>query len=164
MVLSPNILKYQFLDENFSLNISDQCCKKIKEEPVAKWQKENNKTNVILGLRKEEGGRRESVKCVAFKDRGISFSPLAIVSNEWQKWFIENYNIKLSDLYYPPYNFERTGCIGCPYNINLNRELETLRLYLSDEYNQANILWRPVYEEYRKIGYRLKKEEQTRII
>ena len=31
---------------------------------------------------------------------------------------------------------------------------------LPSEYKQCNILWKPVYDEYRRINYRLKEEEK----
>ena len=51
----PEILKYQFTDE-CKLKISDKCCFRMKEEPLAKWQKENNKPYAIIGLMRDEGG------------------------------------------------------------------------------------------------------------
>lgn len=42
-------------------------------------------------------------------------------------------------------------------------ELEVMELYLPAERRQCEILWKPVYEEYRRIGYRLKKNEKLRI-
>lgn len=76
------------------------------------------------------------------------------------KYLIDKYNIELCKLYYPPYNFKRTGCKGCPFNINLQYELETIRYFFPSEAKQCEHIWKPVYEEYRKIGYRLRKNDQ----
>ena len=115
----PKILKYQFTDDfKENLKISDKCCTRLKEEPLYKWSKEHNKTCRILGIMPSEGGRRATTKCLAFKNNGklLSFHPLAPVTKDWEDWFISEYNIKICDIYYPPYNFERTGCKGCPKN------------------------------------------------
>ena len=69
---------------------------------------------------------------------------------------IREREIRLCKLYYPPYNFERTGCKGCPYNIKIQEELDTLERLLPNERKQCEIIWQPVYEEYRKRKYRLK--------
>lgn len=98
--------------------------------------------------------------CV-FKDKEnnvIKFHPLFPISDEWEDWFIAKYNVKLCKLYYHPYNFKRTGCKGCPYNLELQKDLDIMKELLPNEYKQCEIIWKPVYDEYRRIGYRLKKE------
>ena len=103
-------------------------------------------------------------QCLAFKGDKLShFQPLAVISKEWEEWFIKQYNVKLCRLYYEPFNFERTGCKGCPFTIKLQEQLETLEKYLPNERKQCEILWKPVYDEYRRIGYRLKKDEQVKL-
>lgn len=47
----PMILKYQF-EKDFNIKISNQCCYKLKKEPVKKWAKQNNKSITITGIRK----------------------------------------------------------------------------------------------------------------
>lgn len=157
----PKILRYQFTEE-CTLKISDKCCKKLKEEPIQKWKKDHGIKYDIIGLMRAEGGRRETAKCMAFKPNGKlrAFQPLVPVSIEWENWFIDKYNIELCELYYPPYNFVRTGCKGCPFGLELEEELETMQKYLPREREQCEMIWKPVYDEYRRIGYRLKKEEQ----
>ena len=146
------------------MKISDQCCVEFKEKPLAQWQKENKKQIKILGLMREEGGRRNRVDCIIKKGNKVAvFSPLAKVSKDWEDWFIKTYDIRLCELYYPPYNFQRTGCKGCPYAIHIEDELQYLEKYLPAERKQCEIIWKPVYDEYRRLGYRLKKEEQTKL-
>lgn len=64
-------------------------------------------------------------------------------------------NIKLCKLYYPPFNFERTGCKGCPFNLHLNKDLFVMKSLLPAEEKQCEDIWKPVYEEYRRLNYRL---------
>ena len=152
----PNILRYMF-DGDIGLNISDKCCTNLKEKPLHKWQEENDKPYCIIGLMRDEGGRRVTAKCLAFKDNGrMNFQPLVVISKEWEDWFIEKYNIKICDIYYEPYNFPRTGCKGCPFTVDLQRQLDILEEFFPDERKQCEIIWKPVYDEYRRIGYRLK--------
>jgi 3'-phosphoadenosine 5'-phosphosulfate sulfotransferase (PAPS reductase)/FAD synthetase len=155
--LCPKSLLYQFTNE-FTLKVSDDCCKELKEKPFKKYQQESNRHITILGITLDEGGQRETAQCLAFKgDTLRAFQPLVPVSKEWERWFIQKYDIKLPILYYPPYNFERTGCKGCPYNIKLEKDLDMLARFLPNERKQCEIIWKPVYDEYRRIGYRLKK-------
>ena len=159
----PKSLRYQFSD-GFKLKVSDMCCVKMKEEPLAKWEKENKRPYGILGIMQEEGGRRYNSGCLAFRGGKLKyFQPLAKVTTSWEKWFIDNYNIQLCKLYYEPYNFIRTGCKGCPFALSLEKDLATMQKYFPSEYAQCEIIWKPVYEEYRRLGYRLKREEQTKL-
>ena len=66
-------------------------------------------------------------------------------------------------IYYPPYNFERTGCKGCPFNIYLQKELDVLEKYFPNEKKQCEIIWKPVYDEYRRLGYRLKNNNYEQV-
>lgn len=91
------------------------------------------------------------------------FKPLNPVSNDFMEWYIESRNIKQCRLYYEPFNFRRTGCKGCPFTIDLQDQLEVMARYLPAERKQCEILWKPVYDEYRRIGYRLKKNEQIKL-
>lgn len=159
----PKNLKYQFSNE-CNLYISDKCCELMKEEPLKKWQKENHKKVAILGLMAEEGGRRTNSKCIVYQNGKLKFfQPLAKVTHEWERWFIENYGIRLCKLYYEPYNFERTGCKGCPFSLSLQKELNTIEKYFPNERKQCEYIWKPVYDEYRRLGYRLDSEEQTKL-
>lgn len=158
MIKCPNILKYQFTPE-FKLHCSDRCCIRLKKKIGLKWEKENNKSVILTGMRKEEKGNRTGINCIVTEnDRLKKFHPLLVVDEEWENAFIENQNIKLCELYYPPYNFTRTGCKGCPFNRNIEQELKALSKYLPNERKQCELIWKPVYDEYRRIGYRLKEE------
>jgi 3'-phosphoadenosine 5'-phosphosulfate sulfotransferase (PAPS reductase)/FAD synthetase len=155
----PKILKYQFSDD-FGIKLSDKCCFRLKEEPLKKWQEENNKPYAILGVMLEEGGRRESAKCLAFKDKGrMNFQPLVVCTKEWEDWYIEHYGVIICDIYKPPYNFTRTGCKGCPFAIDLQHNLDVMQEHFPNERKQCEVIWKPVYDEYRRIGYRLRKKE-----
>jgi len=153
----PNILLYQF-EDGFDLNISHKCCQELKKKPFKQYQKENGKQITITGMMKEEGGQRTTLNCIVTKDeKVIKFHPLAKVTKEWEDWFIEEYKIKLCELYYPPYDFTRTGCKGCPYSRTLRHDLETMP---DAERKQCEYIWQPVYDEYRRLGYRLDSEVQ----
>lgn len=157
----PKKLLYQYEDD-FKLNISNKCCYKLKKEPIHEWEINNSRTIALTGMRKSEGGQRANiVNCIVIlKDKIVKFHPLLVVSDEWENDFIKEYNIKLCRLYYNPFNFERTGCKGCPFNLKLAEQLEIMKKYLPNEYKQCEIIWKSVYDEYRRIGFRLKKKQQ----
>lgn len=165
MMTIPKCLHYQMTND-FQLKISDQCCYELKKKSAKKWEKENNKSIVITGMKREEGGTRKAIKgCVLTDKNGniIKFHPLIVVSNEFENWIIAKYKIRLCELYYPPYNFKRTGCKGCPYSLDLQEQLEIMETYLLAERKQCELIWKPVYNEYRRIGYRLNKIEKIKL-
>lgn len=156
----PKILRYQFTND-FNLNVSDQCCIELKENPVKQWSKDNNRPYGIVGIMPDEGGRRTTAKCLVFSGNKLkNFQPLVPLTKSWENWFIREYNIKICDIYNPPYNFTRTGCKGCPFNPTLVKELETLKKFFPDERKQCELIWGKVYEEYRRIGYRLPQRKR----
>ena len=158
----PKILRYQ-LSADFKIKLSDSCCNELKKKPAHKWAKENNKSIFITGIKQSEGGQRANHSgCVVFDKNGNlkSFKPLNVINDEWEEWFIKKYDIKLCKLYYSPFNFKRTGCKGCPFSLDLQNQLDQMELYLPTEKKQCEMLWKPIYEEYRRIGYRLNKYRQ----
>ena len=157
--ICPNILKYQFT-KDFNIKCSEKCCTKLKKDPTKKWQKENNRSIVLTGMRKEEGGAREKLTCIITdkQNKLVKFHPLVVVNDEFENWFIEKNNIKLCKLYREPFNFKRTGCKGCPYSLDLQEQLDTMAMYLPSEKKQCEMIWKPVYQEYRRLGYRLRKD------
>ena len=155
----PKCLRYQF-SEDFKLKVSDKCCYRMKEEPLNNWAKEHDIPYSIIGIMPGEGGRRNRASCLAFSnDKLTAFQPLTVVTKEWEDWFIKKYDIQLCRLYYPPFSYKRTGCAGCPLAINLQEQLDALDMYFPTERKRCEIIWKPVYDEYRRIGYRLKKDE-----
>ena len=159
----PKMLRYQF-EQEMPFKISDVCCDRLKKDPIKAFEKENGIPYTIVGLRREEGGRRSFTKCMVWEGKKMHFHPLSVVSEEWIDWYIQKRGIKLCKLYYPPYNFTRTGCKGCPFALNLQQNLDVLQAYFPKEREQCEIIWKPVYEEYRRLGYRLEKEEQLKIL
>jgi len=86
-----------------------------------------------------------------------------VVSDEWENWLVKEKQIKLCDLYIPPYNFLRTGCKLCPFSLDLQHQMEIMEKYFSNELKQAEWIWKPVFDEYRRIGFRLKNYIQQKL-
>lgn len=157
--LCPEKLKYQFSDD-FKIKVSDRCCYEMKKNVAHEWSEENNRPITITGMRSDEGGLRQSVQsCTIFFDSDCKelkkFHPLLPIDDKWIEEFIKVYEIELCKLYYPPFNFKRTGCKGCPYSTDLQNQLDIMAEYLPAERKQCELIWKPIYSEYRRIGYRL---------
>lgn len=162
----PKILMYQFTND-FKIKCSDKCCQKLKKDPIRKYEKENKRSIALTGMRKSEGGERASIKgCILTDKNGniTKFHPLLVVIDEWEDWFIKEHQIKLCKLYLPPFNFNRTGCKGCPFSLDLQDQLEIMEQYLPNERKQCEAIWKPIYDEYRRLNYRLKKVEKIKLL
>ena len=161
----PKCLRYQFTPQ-FTIRVTDHCCENMKEKPLMKWQKDNHRPISITGIMASEGGRRAKGKqCAVFvKGKLKSFNPLKPVTDDFVQYLIDTYHIEISKLYSAPYNFTRTGCKGCPFNIHLQKELDVMEQYMPAEKKQCEIIWKPVYDEYRRIGYRLRPYTQLKLL
>lgn len=158
--LCPKKLLYQF-EKQGQYNYSNLCCQKLKKEPIHKWEKENNRRIAITGMRADEGGNRSRLGCIITDSKTkkvVKFHPLIKVDEEWEEQFIKDKQISVCKLYLPPFNFTRTGCKGCPFALGLQDQLDTMAKYLPNERRQCEIIWKPVYEEYRRLNYRLSNQ------
>lgn len=155
----PDCLKYQFEPEYAKTHHwSDKCCKLFKKTIFREWELSTNRINCFTGQRKDEGGNRSGLKCISQGTNGKHFNLLMPVTNEWEEMFIKKYNVELCELYYPPYNYKRTGCLFCPYSLDLQEELDTMKQICPQVCKQAETIWKPSFTEYRRIGYRLRKD------
>lgn len=169
--ICPKILLYQF-EKRGQYNYSNLCCEELKKKPIHKWEKENKKQITITGLRASEGGNRTRLGCIitdSHSKKVIKFHPLIKVDEAWENEFVEKQELVkgehiLCDLYYPPYNFKRTGCKGCPFSLDLEHQLEVMERLLPNERKQCEFIWKPVYDEYRRLNYRLKKIEKVKLL
>lgn len=161
--LCPEKLKYNFTPE-FNIKVSDKCCRKLKKEVAETWGGQNNRPITITGIRQGEKGLRQSMQgCTVFYDDNCKdlkkFHPLFPCTDTFINEFTKRENIKLCKLYYPPYNFKRTGCKGCPFSTDLQEQLEIMAMFLPAEKKQCEKIWGKVYSEYRRIGYRLSENK-----
>lgn len=160
----PKILRYQF-SQYFTMKVSSKCCDRLKKEVSKKWQEENKIAWAITGIRMAEGGLRGiHGGCMTTIKRGLyKFHPLKPLDDKFIQDFIDHFKIHICKLYHEPFNFKRTGCIGCPFNVNLEQDLKLFLEYMPQTAKRAYLIWKDVYEEYARIGYRLSKDTLNKI-
>lgn len=89
----------------------------------------------------KRGGQRANKGCTVFREgKLLKFHPLVPLKEDFIDMFVLKNNIKLCKLYYPPYSFKRTGCKGCPFNIKLQEDLDTMEKLLPKERKQCEII------------------------
>ncbi len=163
--LCPKILEYQFTPK-FTLKLSDKCCYRLKKEVATKYERENKRPICITGMRMSEGGYRNyQSNCTIFDGKSLKkFHPLKPCTDDFVETYLKESRYPICELYKEPFNFKRTGCLGCPFNTKLAEELKTLLHYSPKQAKTAYNLWRPVYDEYARLNYRVSRQLLDEIV
>lgn len=101
--------------------ISNKCCLFNKEKPMMRYSKESGK-KAIIGVRKAESKTRKAKYNSCLQKSG-NFLPIYDFTNTLMDACYEAYDIEIPSCYQ---YVERTGCAGCPYGRNCEKELALL--------------------------------------
>lgn len=133
----PKWLRNELSNNGLNFKIANKCCEYLKKKPVYEYNKSNKIKLSIIGIRKAEGGAREEVyKGCVFRDKthkDIKYFPLFWFTNEDMEQIIKAKNVELCDAY-TKYGLNRTGCVGCPFGRDCNKELEIVKQYEPNKY------------------------------
>lgn len=133
--------------------ISDKCCKYLKKEPAKEYAKKTGK-HWIIGTRAEESIMRKKAYKGCFHKNG-NFTPIWDLTDEMEEAIYFYYKIEIPPIYEV---LTRTGCIGCPYDKNIEK---TLQIISDNQYRYVMSLFKDVYEA-KGINYeRDDKSERT---
>lgn len=101
--------------------ISNKCCLFNKEKPMMQYAKEAGK-RAIMGVRQSESMTRRAKYNTCLRKNG-DFSPIYDFSDDLIDAIYKAYDIDIPKCY----NYvTRTGCAGCPYGRNCEKELALL--------------------------------------
>ncbi len=146
-----------------TFRISAKCCEHAKKAVAHRVIKEGEYDLDITGIRGAEGfGRRASYKgCYSVKStkHPDTYRPIFWYSGTDKKEYEEFYKLRHSDCY-ERYGMVRTGCVGCPYALGLETELEILETYEPNLYKVANLVFADSYaytRSYREFRDKKKK-------
>jgi hypothetical protein len=102
----------------------------------------------ITGERNAEGGQRRYIhkSCFEAGNHGIDkFMPLWWWSDGTKAAYKQAEGIRYSDCY-EVYGMHRTGCVGCPFNFNIGRELITMKQYEPQLFKACMSVFGTAYE------------------
>lgn len=135
--------------------ISNKCCDFAKKKVAKDAAEKDDCDLVIMGVRKAEGGIRSAAYKSCFSDavagRRANFRPLFWLTNADKKEYEEHCNIVHSDCY-TVYGLDRTGCAGCPFGKDFEKELAILKEYEPKLYKAVNNIFGKSYEYTRKYN------------
>lgn len=165
-----NINRRKFLKEFMIENpptflISDKCCDGAKKKTAKLCDKKYNADIKIIGVRKAEGGARSTAyqNCFTPEKNGkvAEYRPLFFWKNADKREYEEKMNVVHSDCYLK-YGLLRTGCAGCPFGKDFEKELDIIKKYEPKLYNGINNIFHNSYE-YMRL-FREYKEKRKREI
>eukprot|EP00914_Ancora_sagittata_P018661 GHVO01036992.1.p1 GENE.GHVO01036992.1~~GHVO01036992.1.p1 ORF type:complete len:362 (-),score=7.91 GHVO01036992.1:119-1204(-) len=145
-IQNKKYLKSFLSDNELNFKISSKCCDKVKKDVSYKYAKDNKIKLSIIGLRKAEGGiRAKSATCFRETNNLDYFNPLLLWTNEDKLRYIEEENINLSKCY-TVYGLKRTGCVGCPFSKDAEKELNSIKEYEPKKAQLARNLFKDSYQ------------------
>lgn len=110
--------------------ISNKCCEYAKKKPAKQFIKDTDADMEITGLRKSEGGIRSATFKTCYSEskyKGCNtYRPIFWYTDSDKKDYENFYGVTHSRCY-SEYGLKRTGCVGCPFNLHINEELEIIR-------------------------------------
>lgn len=131
--------------------VSPYCCKYLKKEPMASYQKQTGR-HPIIGITSDEGQMRKAKYTSCFtKDK--KFVPMHDLSKELEEAIYKKYNIEVPEIYE---YIDRTGCMGCPYGSWKGKTEKELLLVSPAQYK---FLWDYFKESYEVLGIKRLTEE-----
>lgn len=132
--------------------ISDKCCKGAKKDVSKRYLKLHNIELSIIGVRRSEGGVRSIAykDCFSYGDSVDNYRPLFWLSDSDKKEYEELFDIKHSKCY-SEYGLKRTGCCGCPFGRDFEKELGVLEKFEPRLFNAVNSIFKESYDYTRKF-------------
>lgn len=147
-----------YLKQN-NIKVSRDCCTYSKKKPLTDYEKKHDIDLVVTGERQAEGGQRAIAHKSCFeehKNGGHKYMPLWWWSNETKQIFKETEGIRYSDCY-EIYGMKRTGCCGCPFNLNIADDLQAMYEYEPRLFKACMNVFGQAYELTDRFNCRRKK-------
>lgn len=156
-------LKEWLMQNPPKFKISQKCCKYAKKSVSKHIIKEFNADVLVMGISRDENGiRSKSYKsCYLEKQDYKIWLPIFWFNSSIKTEYEEMFGVQQSELYCAPLNFKRSGCAGCPYNLQLEEDLEKIKSVEPNLYKGVCNIFHDSYEYtrgYREFKKKFKKE------
>lgn len=162
-----NISRHKYLREfltEFGLpfKVSGKCCDGAKKLPMKNYCKEHGIQLVLMGVRRAEGGSRVGAYKNCFSppgQRGYAlFLPILHWSHAMKGWYQTTRNIEHSACY-QTYGLKRTGCAGCPFALDFDKELTLVSNFEPKLASGITKVFSPTYEWTRRYKQYVKDRD-----
>lgn len=163
-------LKEFMLQNPPTFRVSNLCCDYAKKKVAKKYEQENNIDLALTGVRAAEKGVRATAYKNCFSDNSSkdnapdTFRPIFYFTDKDRAQYKKLYGLKYSECY-EVWGMKRTGCVGCPFNRFVDKELELIKKYEPKKYKACMHLFKESYEYHAKFkqvqkATRGRKEEE----
>ena len=154
----------EFMIENPPwFKISPKCCKFTKKMPVRDLIREGGFDINLFGVRKVEGGVRAVGNSCMTKGSASSapdaYRPLFWFQDEDRAKYDQLFNVVHSDCY-TVWGFKRTGCAGCPFNMQVEDDLVAIEKFEPNLHKAICTVFKDSYE-YTRMFYAWRKEKMS---
>lgn len=165
-----SINRNKYLKEFMILNpptfkVSNKCCQYAKKDVAHNFAKDNDIDLRCVGIRKSEGGIRSTSykSCFSeYTDKYDEFRPIFWYIDSDKEYYEQHFSVKHSKCY-TGYGLKRTGCVGCPYGKDFEKELEIVQKYEPKLYKACMNIFGESYEytrKYREFQKMMKEKER----
>ncbi len=110
--------------------ISNMCCQYAKKKVSERYKALNHIDLNIIGVRKSEGGIRSVAYSTCFSGgkESSEYRPIFWYKDSDKKCYNTHYSI-VNSICYSGYGMSRTGCAGCPFAKDYEKELRIIQEY-----------------------------------
>lgn len=160
--INKNKFLKEFMIENPpTFKISSKCCTYAKKNVIHKLLSSEQYDMNISGIRKYEGGIRATAYKSCFDEAKDydNYRPLFWYEISDKHDYKHAYEIQNSNCY-TIYGLQRTGCVGCPYGRDFERELDIVNKYEPKLFKAVSNVFQDSYEYTRKYREFRKNKEQ----
>lgn len=143
--------------------IANKCCEYSKKKVLHKALDRYDADLNVFGVRKAEGGARQTVYKNCYTDNGSecsTFRPIFWYKDEDKHFYEQQFGIVHSDCY-TKYGMRRTGCSGCPFAKDLQSELDIIERYEPKLHKAVSNIFKDSYEytkQYREFCNKMSQE------
>lgn len=143
-----------------TFRISAKCCKYAKKDNAKKYLNDNGADLNLVGIRKAEGGARSSAykSCFDLAKDGETwdnYRPIFWYKDIDKKEYEKLFGVTHSACYCE-YGLKRTGCAGCPFGKEFEKELQIIEAHEPKLYKAVNNIFGESYE-YTRAFYKFRE-------
>lgn len=144
-----------------TFSISAKCCEYAKKMVAKRYEDRMDIGLAITGIRKAEGGIRASAytSCISDRSDDVShYRPIFWFKDSDKEAYEIACDVHHSDCY-TVYGMKRTGCAGCPFGRDFEKELEIIQKYEPRLYKTVTNIFKDSYDYTRRYKEFVKQKK-----